>query len=540
MSQAAPSEEACTGPVFYRLIAAAASWLETNSAAVNALNVYPVPDGDTGTNMVLTLRTALREAEKSQEENVSVVASAIARGALLGARGNSGVILSQYLQGLARGLSATSVLSAADLAAALEEAANAAYGAMSNPVEGTMLTVARVAGEHARRTSDGSLGETFVAAAEGAEQAVEETPELLPVLKAAGVVDSGGQGLALLLRAVANVYTGRGFGPPLEATTLLSVNATWLEDQDEEEWGFCTEFVLIDPTVPTDVIRGKMAAFGRSESIVEGDGIVRVHLHTATPEDVLTEAGALGGLEQVAIRDMDQQHKQFVADHTSDGEALQCGMVTVATGPGFVRLMRSLGAGAIIWGGQTMNPSAEEIAEAVESIPSQELIVLPNNKNIIAACELAKDLTTKRLHILPTVSVLQGVTSLLAYNPADGADPNLDRMQDALQAIRWAEVTHAVRSGDMDGVAYKEGQAIGLLEGDIVTAYETPLETVCDLVQRMQPPPDALATLYYGAGISKEEAQATADAVVSAYPEVEVEVIDGGQPLYPYLVSLEG
>jgi DAK2 domain fusion protein YloV len=539
--------QGCTGPELLRLIAAAAGWLETNAAAVNALNVYPVPDGDTGTNMLLTLRTALREAQKAADGDVAAVAEAIARGALMGARGNSGVILSQYLQGLARGLRGVSVLlQGKELAEALAEAARAAYGAMSKPVEGTMLTVARAAGDSAQAAALGraaSLTETFFAAAEAAEEAVSRTPDLLPVLKEAGVVDSGGQGLALLLRAAANTYGGLDLGPALQTAGATFIDESWLERQSAiggRTWGFCTEFVLVEPQIQAEAVRALTATFGESESIVEGTGIVRVHLHTTTPEEVLAKFETLGRLEQVSIRDMDQQHQQFLAGHDSRMEAPVTGLVAVAAGPGFVRLFRSLGASAIIWGGQTMNPSAEEIAEAAESINTVDVVVLPNNKNIIPTAEVARGLArSKRLHVVPTVSLVQGVASAVGYNSQQDARANVARMTEDFRTVRWGEVTHAVRDGRMGALSFRQGQAIGLLEGDLVTAQATAQEAVIELVTQMAPPPGSLLTLYYGAGVTAHEADAASSAIAESWGEVEIEVIDGGQPLYPYLVSLE-
>ncbi len=519
-----------------------AEWLQANMDAVNALNVYPVPDGDTGTNMMLTLQTALRDAQENPGDGtVGAMSAVIGQGALRGARGNSGVILSQYLKGFAQGLDGVGTMDGHALAKGLQAASDAAYGAMSKPVEGTMLTVGREAGEAANASGSADVIETLLAAANEADASTARTPELLPVLASAGVVDSGGQGIAVLLRGALARLTGEDPGPALEAPTISAIDPSLYAGGAGEAWGYCTEFVLMEPSSNMDTIRATMALFGESESIVEGDGLVRVHLHTAEPEIVLTEAEGMGQLEQVSIRDMDQQHQQFLAGHGEDIDDVVCGVVSVAAGPGFVRIMRGLGAGSIIWGGQSMNPSAEEIAEAVESIPARDIIILPNNKNIAATAEVSRDLIhTKTVTVLPTESVQQGIAALLTYSATDTVQDNLDGMRGAVDELRWAEVTFAVRNGQSGEVTYAAEQPIGLLEGELVVSGETPEAVAQALVERIAPEGEMIVTLYYGAGITEEEAEAAADAVKAVCSdEVEVEIQNGGQPLYPYLISVE-
>ena len=543
MSTQGGSSSAMDGAGLLELLEAGADWLEKNIAAINALNVYPVPDGDTGTNMSLTLQTALRDArEKPGDGTVGALSATVGQGALRGARGNSGVILSQYLKGFAQGLAGTLMSWTGPPSRrrwSLQSAA--AYKAMSAPVEGTMLTVGREAGEAATARGSQDVAETLAAAMEGADASVIRTPELLPVLKSAGVVDSGGQGIAVILRGAWAGLTGSDPGPALETRELAPLDASWLEGQGQEAWGYCTEFVLMDPSQPLEAVRATMALFGESESIVEGDDLIRVHLHTSTPENVLSEAGSMGRLEQVSIRDMDQQHQQFLAGHGQDQDEVACGVVSVASGPGFVRIMRGLGAGSIIWGGQSMNPSAEEIAEAVESIPSSSVIVLPNNKNIAATAELSRELAhTKSVTVLPTASVQQGIAALLTYVPTESVEDNLSDMQEAVEELRWAEVTYAVRDGQAGDVTYAADQPIGLLEGDLVTSGPTPEAVALELVERIGPEGEALVTLYYGAGITEEQAKDAAEAVRAvSSEEVEVEAVSGGQPLYPFLISVE-
>ncbi len=523
-------------------LAGGAEWLQANVDAVNALNVYPVPDGDTGTNMMLTLQTALRDAQENPGDGtVGAMSAVIGQGALRGARGNSGVILSQYLKGFAQGLDGVGTMDGPALARGLQSASEAAYGAMSKPVEGTMLTVGREAGEAANASGSADVIETLRAAANEADASTARTPELLPVLASAGVVDSGGQGIAVILRGALSRLTGEDTGPALEAPTIASIDPSLYAGEAGDAWGYCTEFVLMEPTSNMDTVRATMALFGESESIVEGDGLIRVHLHTSEPEVVLTEAEGMGRLEQVSIRDMDQQHQQFLAGHGEDIEDVACGVVSVASGPGFVKIMRGLGAGSIIWGGQSMNPSAEEIAEAVESIPAPDIIILPNNKNIAATAEISRDLIhTKTVTVLPTESVQQGIAALLTYTATVSVQDNMEGMQGAVDELRWAEVTFAVRSGQAGDVTYAAEQPIGLLEGDLVVSGETPESVAQSLVERIAPEGEMIVTLYYGAGITEEQAESAAEAISAVCPnDVEVEIQSGGQPLYPYLISVE-
>ena len=538
--------QSCSGQVLGGLFQAAADWLETNAAAVNALNVFPVPDGDTGTNMLLTIRSGLRRTTEALAGDpglgAGIVSAELARGALMGARGNSGVILSQYLGGFARGLDGIDAAEATDIARALTSAAEAAYGAMSNPVEGTILTVARSAGDAAAEAAGADRPDalkTLMAAAGAAEEAVARTPELLPVLAQAGVVDSGGQGLAILMRAAAAALAGTSPGTPLEAAGAVGIDQAWLAEQPQADWGYCTEFVVTEPRVTPDEMRAAMAAFGESESIVSGDGLIRVHIHTSSPEEALAHAETAGALEQVSIRNMDQQHEQFLAGHTAGVDAPVCGVVAVAAGVGFVRILRSLGAGAIIWGGQSMNPSAEEIAEAADSIPAEQVIVLPNNRNIVATALLADELSAKSLTVVESVAMPEGVAALLSFGPYDDAGANRARMAAAAGRVVWGEVTRAVRSGAIGGVSYETGQAIALLRGELVSARPSPEEAAADLVHGMEPEEGAVLTLYYGAEATASAADELAQAIAGSLANVEVEVVEGGQPLYPYVVSVE-
>lgn len=539
MSKAESDKQNYSGSYLFDLLSAGAGWLDKNVEVINALNVFPVPDGDTGTNMVLTLKTALREAESDIEEGADKVANSIARGALLGARGNSGVILSQFLKGLAKGLKDNKFLNSSNFPKALAQAARSANDAMSNPVEGTMLTVARMASEASTQLDKASFGEQLMAAAIGAEEAVEKTPEQLDVLRNAGVVDSGGKGLALILRAAANYHLGIALGLPLKSIAPISIDEKWLAKQTLEHWGFCTEFVIVNPVVTTGTIRKTLSDYGDSESLVEGDQMVRVHLHSQEPEKVIQAAYNLGELEQVAIRDMDLQQEVFIEDHKGVNTQNQTGIVSIVTGPGLLHVMRSLGSSAFIWGGATMNPSTQEIVEAVESIPSNDVIILPNNKNTIAACNIAATLTKKNIHTIQTISMTQGISSLLAFNAAAELSPNVEKIEKALATLRWGEVSETVRLGSFENISYEKGENIAILEGTISYANADPKKCVTELIRLMNPEEEDLCTLYYGADTTEKEALETRKIISDQWPTIEVETLYGGQPTYKYLVTLE-
>ncbi|MBI4328793.1 MAG: DAK2 domain-containing protein [Chloroflexi bacterium] len=532
----------CTGQDWLRMFSVATRWLEANAESVNALNVYPVPDGDTGTNMVLTLHAALRETSAFAEADADAVARSMAHGALMGARGNSGVILSQYIGGLATGLKGKQRVTAPDLAQALQAASEASYKAMSNPVEGTILTVGRAAAQGAVARAehpDADLVAILAEAVLEAKTAVQKTPDLLPVLKEAGVVDAGGEGLYLLLQGALAFLRGEELEAPPPTAEKPRIAASWFTSQRETALGFCTEFVLTGPALSADRLRQEMARFGESESIVGDDKLVRVHLHAQEPEAVLAYARSVGEVEQVSVRDMNLQHQQFLATHTGRGATLRCGAVAVAPGSGFAKLMRSLGASAVVWGGQTMNPSTEDILNAVEAIPAPEVIVLPNNKNIVPTARQAQSVTGKAIHVLSTVSLPQGIAALVAFNAERGAPDNLKAMEEAIAGVRTAEVTYAVRSTRLGGVEVEAGDVIALVDGKLVLARKRLEEVMAELPDLLGVDNGSLLTLYFGEGVSPEQAEETAQALRAAHAGLEVEVAAGGQPHYPYILSLE-
>ena len=541
---------------FRDLVLAGAGCLEANADAINALNVFPVPDGDTGLNMTLTLRAAL-DAAPPDAASVGESSAALARGALLGARGNSGVIFSQFLKGLAAALADRDGADGPAVASALNAAADAGYEAVGNPVEGTMLTVMRAAGD-AALASDANAGAaaTLRDALAAAERALARTPEQLPVLKEAGVVDAGGQGVVAFLAGMAARAAGedadyRAALPDGAASAPASVNVSreFLEHTEEEMYGYCTQFVVHGEGLDPAALRERVMAVAASTVVIGDDRVVRVHAHAEDPGPLLSLGAAVGALSRVDIVNMDAQHQDFMTRHGYDGapvprdrakrERAAFAVAPVAPSEGLARIFRSLGAAAVVSGGQTMNPNAAAIIAAVEEANADFVVALPNNKNIILAAEQAAALAESSVAVVHSATIPQGVAAMLAVNPDLDAEANVAAMTAAMSGVRSGEVTTAVRSAVVDGVAVGEGQAIAMLDGALAAAAATPNAALAAMLDAAGAGDGALVTLYYGAGLAESDARHAADALAERLPGAEIEIYDGGQPHYHYLVSIE-
>ena len=538
---------------FRRLVLSGAECLEANADAINALNVFPVPDGDTGINMLLTLRAATTaELPDASSATVGAMSSAIARGALLGARGNSGVIFSQFMKGLASGLADCEHADGAAFAGAVRAAADAGYQAVGNPVEGTMLSVMRAAAE-AVHPPDGTADAPGVlrAAYEAAERALAYTPEQLPVLKQAGVVDAGGQGVVAFLAGMVNLVSEEPIVLRITApeggleSAAANVSHEFLEHTEEEMYGYCTQFVVQGEGLDPDSVREQVMTLATSTVVVGDDRVVRVHAHAEDPGPLLSIGAALGALDQINIQNMDLQHQEFMALHgygedaPEQAEAMELAVISVAPGDGIARVFRSLGAVVTVSGGQTMNPSAADIIAAVQKTNAAFTIVLPNNKNIVLAAEQAAELSDTPVAVVPSRNVPQGMAAMLAFNPDLTGEENAEAMRGALDSVRSGEVTTAVRSTTIDGVDVLEGQAIAILDGVLAAAAEAPNEALAAMLDAAELEDGALVTLFYGAGLAVEAAEEAAAAVAERPGDIEVEVHEGGQPHYHYLVSIE-
>jgi DAK2 domain fusion protein YloV len=524
---------------------AAAHWLEQHAAAVNALNVFPVPDGDTGTNMSLTLSGALKDV--AADPSCAAVAERVKYWAMMRGRGNSGIILSQVLRGIAQGLNGQERMGAPELAAALAQASVTSYKAVLKPVEGTMLTVMREASEAATAAlaaPHATLLTVLEAAVQGARASVDRTPTLLKTLRDAGVVDSGGEGLFLILEGMLRYARGESIeydaGEPVAAMSFDDIHGP-------DDFGYCTNFLIHGDDMPYDTIRATLAAMGQSAVIVGDEELIKVHIHLLRPGEALNYAIDFGALEQIEITNMDVQRAQLhersnneTSEH-SNSQALEThvGIVAVAPGPGFAALFRSLHAGEIVGGGQTMNPSTEDLLAAIERLPQHDVIVLPNNSNVIMAARQTANLTQRRIEVLPTKTAPQGIAALLAFNYQAGIEQNARAMTTAIGQIHTGEVTTAVRDAAIDGISVRAGQTIGLLDGDLVTADDDRNAVIEDLLGRMELGDREIVTIYFGEALNRADAEALAEHIQERFADVEVEVQDGGQPLYDYIISAE-
>lgn len=545
------SKKPVDGQALKSLTAAGLNWLRTNQQTVNSLNVFPVPDGDTGTNMVLTMQAAYNEVANSSERNVGKMAHAIAHGALMGARGNSGVILSQLLRGFARALDNQSELDADKLVQAFFAGRDTAYKGVVRPVEGTILTVAKdcaAAAEEAREWTD-NLVTILEKVVQVADQSVQNTPELLPLLKEAGVVDSGGKGLFFILEGMLRHIQGLSLDSALASVRPLS--AMNIENAlDAIEPGQDFEVVVdFRPSDSLDLPRfyNDLEQMGTSIQVGEGDGIYRMHIHVPTEKryEPIDYVMQLGTITKVAMENLIAQ-TQNLDTHCGEGKANlapvepgDIAVVTVAPGSGIARVFASLGASAIIEGGQTMNPSTQEIIHAFENLPTDKIIILPNNPNIIMAAQSAAKLTVKHIAVIPSRSIPQGLAAMLRLAPEGDIDEVAADMTEALDEVETGEITIATRSVEIDGVRVQEGQIIALHNGKLVLSA-TSLEEAClGLLEAAQASDYELITLFSGENVARKEVIRIADAIRQAYPEQEVEVQEGCQPHYQFIISIE-
>jgi DAK2 domain fusion protein YloV len=540
----------CSGQEFRDMFAAGSSWLEKSVPDINAINVFPVPDGDTGTNMFLTMRAVAEEADRVSDDSVSAVAKAMAQGALMGARGNSGVILSQFFRGLAKGLDGKESITGSDWAMALSEASRIAYKGLSQPVEGTMLTVIRdasKAAEEAAKANPNDLSGVTQAAVEAAKDSVVRTPLLLPVLREAGVVDAGGQGIYVLLEGALRYLEGKVEEMQYRKPELVTANlpvaagANQLVNETEEPFGYCTNFLLEGRKLNPDKIRKKLEGKGQSIVVVGDETTVRVHIHTYDPGDIIRYATSLGTLHQLQIQNMDDQHVGFLEMQKERlPSSVGIGVIAVASGSGMREVFRSLGAAAIISGGQTMNPSVQEILQAVELVPLREVILLPNNRNIIPAASQIQPLTSKKVNVVPTKTQPQGIAALIAFNFEASLEENVKSMEEAITAVKTVEVTRGVRNTQIKGLKIKEGQAIAIVDDeDLVAAADSPAEVLFEGLSKAGIESAEVLTLYYGADVEAAQAEQIVQEIRNKYPNKQVEMVFGGQPHYSYMASLE-
>ncbi len=534
--------------------------IEANKEYINELNVFPVPDGDTGTNMTLTIMSAAKDVASLENPSMEQVCKAISGGSLRGARGNSGVILSQLFRGFTKELKEQKDVNVTVLAAAFERAVETAYKAVMKPKEGTILTVARGGAERARQLADEGVEDVLVFAEEviaHMKEVLDITPELLPVLKEAGVVDSGGQGLLTIMQGVLDALNGKETDFTLTVSSIGTKAATGAANDNistaDIKFGYCTEFIImVEKRYDMDEelkFKAYLESIGDSIVVVSDEDIVKVHVHTNDPGLAIQKALTYGSLSRMKIDNMREEHNERViqgaAQQAEEKPAPAAprkpyGFVTVSIGEGLNEIFRGIGADYIIEGGQTMNPSTEDMLTAIENVNADTIYILPNNSNIILAAEQAASLTEdKEIVVIPSKTVPQGITALINFMPDKSVEDNTKRMTDEMQNVKTGQVTYAVRDTSMDGKEIKAGDYMGIGDKTILSVGGDIADVTYELLEALMDEDSELVSLYYGQEMSEDDANALADRVMEAYPDVDVEVHPGGQPIYYYVLSVE-
>ncbi|WP_053362123.1 DAK2 domain-containing protein [Bacillus sp. FJAT-27251] len=548
------------GKRFAEMVIQGASHLSANAKMVDALNVFPVPDGDTGTNMNLSMTSGAKEVKNNVQEHIGKVGIALSKGLLMGARGNSGVILSQLFRGFSKAIEQKDAINAHEFAQALEAGVTTAYKAVMKPVEGTILTVAK---DSAKKGVQAAKNQTDIAALMEeivieAKASLNRTPDLLPVLKEVGVVDSGGQGLVLVYEGFLAVLKGEEL--PEAPSSLVSMNDLISAEHhksvqghintEDIEFGYCTEFMVKlegKRAFTEQQFRQDLSHYGDSLLVISDDQLVKVHIHSEQPGEVLTYGQSYGSLISMKIENMRQQHTDIVGQPAQSGGAesklpaakKEYGVVTVSMGTGIAELFRSIGANAVIEGGQTMNPSTEDIVKAVKETNAHKVIILPNNKNIIMAAEQAAELADEDVIVVPSRTVPQGMSALLAFNPGTGLEENKDGMTEAMNHVKTGQLTFAVRDTSIEGLEIEKGDFMGIAEGKIILKDKDKVKAAKDLLKNMLDEDAEILTILKGEDATQEDVDGLAAYLEEEYGDLEVEIHDGGQPLYAFIFAIE-
>lgn len=520
-----------------RMIQAGVVLLEKNKSRVDALNVFPVPDGDTGTNMYLTLLSATREAEKRQDQDIAKVGKAISMGSLMGARGNSGVILSQVFRGIAKELEHKEKIDAKGLAAAFQAGSDTAYKAVMKPVEGTILTIVREVARSATATSKKSsdIVQVMQTALDSGKRMLERTPQLLPVLKEAGVVDAGGQGFLYLFEGMILALSPEAISTAGIAVETVTGPVEIETESDGLEFQYCTETLIRGSRLDIDKIRNELEPLGDSLLVVGEDDLAKVHIHSNHPGRVLETCLLWGNLHDVKINNMEEETQ---ARLESLAEVKAIGLVAVGQGEGWQQIMLSLGVDNVVDGGQTMNPSTEDLLKAVADTKAEGVIILPNNKNIIMAAQQARKMADKPVQVVPTTNITQAVAALVAYKSDADLNKVAEAMSEEITRVKTGEVTVAVKDSSINGLQIKAGDFIGLIDDQVRTQGDSAAGMVMVLLESMATDGD-LISIFYGADVSGDEAHHLKEQVEASYPDYDIELHYGGQPFYHYLISVE-
>ena len=547
------------GPLLKEIFKGAVNYLISMKEEVNALNVFPVPDGDTGTNMSLTSKSALKQIESLEGDfTAGDVSAAAARGALMGARGNSGVILSQLLRGFSEGLEEIDEATTSDLAHAFKKASETTYKAVMKPIEGTILTVGRETADfairHYKKAEDPItfLEDVIVEA----NKSLDNTPNQLQVLKEAGVVDAGGKGLVVLLEGGLKVLKGEDIADQSEDETLkkkAQKEVQFTEADTSLKYGYCTEFIINTDYEDIDALREKIAPLGDCLLVVGGGGshLIKVHVHTNDPGIVLQHACELGLLQDIKIDNMRYQHREVLFDDEEVAEAKKreeeediieekdYSFITVSMGDGMTETFKSLGVDYVVAGGQTMNPSTEDLLKGVDKVGGKVIYLIPNNSNIILSAEQARDMSNREIIVIPSKSVPQGIAAMLAFNEEASKEENEENMIEAIGSVIDASVTYAVRDTTIAGKEIHKDDIIGIASKDIISSGKTVFDVVTETVDKLMDEDISLVTLFYGEDVKEEDAEEVREAIEEKYPDIDIDVIKGDQPIYYYIISLE-
>ena len=535
------------GKMLRDMFVSGANNLQNHKELVDKLNVFPVPDGDTGTNMSLTISYAMKELAKVENDSITEIGKSLSKGSLMGARGNSGVILSQIIRGFSKSIEGKEQISTEDLAKAFKNGSDTAYKAVIKPIEGTILTVVRESGEYAIKAAkkEKDLLKFLEMVIDEANKSLERTPELLKNLKEAGVVDSGGKGLVLIYEGMYEALKGN----PIKAKDLNDSNVSEVKqagtsiNTEDIKFCYCTEFILESNSISDTEIRDIMLKYGDSLAVVGDEGIIKVHVHTNDPGLVLQDALKHGQLVTIKIENMKLQHENTLIADTDEiaqsVEEKEYGFIATSMGEGLAKIFKDFGVDYIIEGGQTMNPSTEDFMKAIDSINAKTIFIFPNNSNIIMAANQAKELSDKNIIVIPTKNTPQGFTALVNFNADASVEENEQALMESLTMVKSGQVTFAVRDTVMNDVEVKEGNIIGIAEGKLMDAGDSVDEITTSLVEKLVDEDSAIITLFYGEDVTEEDANNLRDELEEKFEDLDIELYYGGQPLYYYLISVE-
>lgn len=535
------------GKMLRDMFVSGANNLQNHKELVDKLNVFPVPDGDTGTNMSLTISYAMKELAKVENDSITEIGKSLSKGSLMGARGNSGVILSQIIRGFSKSIEGKEQISTEDLAKAFKNGSDTAYKAVIKPIEGTILTVVRESGEYAIKAAkkEKDLLKFLEMVIDEANKSLERTPELLKNLKEAGVVDSGGKGLVLIYEGMYEALKGK----PIKAKDLNDSNVSEVKqagtsiNTEDIKFCYCTEFILESNSISDTEIRDIMLKYGDSLAVVGDEGIIKVHVHTNDPGLVLQDALKHGQLVTIKIENMKLQHENILVGDTDEiaqsVEEKEYGFIATSMGEGLAKIFKDFGVDYIIEGGQTMNPSTEDFMKAIDSINAKNIFIFPNNSNIIMAANQAKELSDKNIIVIPTKNTPQGFTALVNFNADASVEENEQALMESLTMVKSGQVTFAVRDTVMNDVEVKEGNIIGIAESKLMDAGDSVDEITTSLVEKLVDEDSAIITLFYGEDVTEEDANNLRDELEEKFEDLDIELYYGGQPLYYYLISVE-